>query len=168
MQKIGFFAKNFLFLVTDCLVGGWGGLPPLFRLEISVSFSGKSCPWRPGGRGYLTESSLEWGYWPFRYLMVLVCRKVLHNLIHQKLCNRETGEIFVCECPGGKRTKEVLEELITKHVETGSVILTDGWQAYRDLARLGEAFNFWVHLKCNWFQVLHISGWIMRSIMWTL
>ena len=36
----------------------------------------------------------------------------------------------------------VLEQLITKHVETGSIILTDGWHAYRDLARLGEVFDF--------------------------
>ena len=52
-------------------------------------------------------------------------------------CNRETGEIFVAECPGGKRTKVVLEAMIKQHVHTGTNILTDGWMAYRDLARLG-------------------------------
>ena len=52
-------------------------------------------------------------------------------------CNRETGEIFVAECPGGKRTREVLEAMIQQHVHTGTTILTDGWMAYRQLASLG-------------------------------
>ena len=56
------------------------------------------------------------------------------------LCPRETGDIFVGECPGSKRTKEVLETMILKHVHTGTTILTDGWAAYRDLARLGDPY----------------------------
>ena len=43
----------------------------------------------------------------------------------------------MAECPGGKRTKVVLEAMIKQHVHTGTNILTDGWMAYRDLARLG-------------------------------
>ena len=57
------------------------------------------------------------------------------------LCPRETGDIFVGECPGSKRTKEVLETMILKHVHTGTTILTDGWAAYRDLARLGDPYS---------------------------
>ena len=54
---------------------------------------------------------------------------------------RETGEIFLVECPviGGisRRTKVVLLKIIQERVHPGTTIFTDGWAAYRDLPLLG-------------------------------
>ena len=56
---------------------------------------------------------------------------------------RETGEIFLVECPviGGisRRTKEVLLKIIQERVHPGTIIFTDGWAAYRDLPLLGDS-----------------------------
>ena len=35
-------------------------------------------------------------------------------------------DIFLVECPGGKRTREVLEKIIVDHVEVGTKIIMDG------------------------------------------
>ena len=50
---------------------------------------------------------------------------------------RETNDIFLVECPGGKRTQEVLETIILKHVAPGTHIITDGWAAYKHLGEKG-------------------------------
>ena len=49
----------------------------------------------------------------------------------------ETNEIFLVECPGGLRTREVLEKLILEHVELVTKIITDGWKGYVHLEDLG-------------------------------
>ena len=54
--------------------------------------------------------------------------------------SRETNDIFLVECPGGKRTREVLEHIIVNHVAEGSHIITDGWAAYRHLDEKGSYF----------------------------
>ena len=41
--------------------------------------------------------------------------------------------MFLVECPGGRRTREVLEKIIVDHVQPGSTIYTDGWSSYREL-----------------------------------
>ena len=51
---------------------------------------------------------------------------------------RETNEIFLVECPGGKRTREVLEAIILDHVAAGTHIITDGWAAYKHLEEKGN------------------------------
>ena len=56
----------------------------------------------------------------------------------------ETNDIFLVECPGGKRTREVLEKIIVDHVEVGTKIITDGWKAYQHLEELGfYMFSFY-------------------------
>ena len=35
---------------------------------------------------------------------------------------REDNAMFLVECPGGKRTREVLEKIILEHVEKGTTI----------------------------------------------
>ena len=50
----------------------------------------------------------------------------------------ETNEIFLVECPGGKRTREVLETIIVNNVEVGTKIITDGWTAYQHLGERGN------------------------------
>ena len=42
--------------------------------------------------------------------------------------------------PDGKRTKKVLEPIISQHVAKGTTILTDGWSSYKDLEKLGKLF----------------------------
>ena len=54
--------------------------------------------------------------------------------------SRETNDIFLVECPGGKRTRPVLEHIIVNHVKEGSHIITDGWAAYRHLEEKGFLF----------------------------
>ena len=44
---------------------------------------------------------------------------------------RETGEMFLVQCPGNKRDRPTLEKLILKHVEKGTKIYTDGWASYK-------------------------------------
>ena len=51
---------------------------------------------------------------------------------------REDNRIFLVECPGGKRTREVLMKIIHDHVLPGTHILTDGWAAYRTLGDEGK------------------------------
>ena len=46
--------------------------------------------------------------------------------------------MFLVECPGGRRTREVLEKIIVDHVQPGSTIYTDGWKAYHHLGDLGN------------------------------
>ena len=46
--------------------------------------------------------------------------------------------MFLVECPGGLRTREVLEKIIVDHVQPGSIICTDGWAAYNHLEDLGN------------------------------
>ena len=45
--------------------------------------------------------------------------------------------MFLVECPGGRRTREVLEKIIVEHVEPGTTIFTDCWAAYNHLEDLG-------------------------------
>ena len=45
--------------------------------------------------------------------------------------------MFLVECPGGRRTREVLEKIILEHVEKGTTIHTDCWSAYNHLGDLG-------------------------------
>ena len=45
--------------------------------------------------------------------------------------------MFLVECPGGRRTREVLEKIIVEHVEPGTTIFTDCWAAYNHLEELG-------------------------------
>ena len=53
------------------------------------------------------------------------------------LISSETNEIFLVECPGGLRTREVLEKIILEHVEVRTKIITDGWKGYIHLEELG-------------------------------
>ena len=46
--------------------------------------------------------------------------------------------MFLVECPGGKRTREVLEKIIVDHVQPGTTIFTDCWAAYNHLEDLGN------------------------------
>ena len=48
--------------------------------------------------------------------------------------------MFLVECPGGLRTREVLEKIITEHVEKGTTIYTDCWAEYTHLEDLGDYF----------------------------
>ena len=50
---------------------------------------------------------------------------------------REDNAMFLVECPGGRRTREVLEKIILEHVEKGTTIHTDCWSAYNHLGDLG-------------------------------
>ena len=50
---------------------------------------------------------------------------------------REDNAMFLVECPGGRRTREVLEKIIVEHVEPGTTIFTDCWAAYNHLEELG-------------------------------
>ena len=52
---------------------------------------------------------------------------------------RETGECFLEELPGNKRTKEIMEAIILKRVKLGTKIITDGHLGYRGLERLGQS-----------------------------
>ena len=74
--------------------------------------------------------------------------------------HRETNDIFLVECPGGKRTREVLEPIISKHVAPGTHIITDGWKAYRHLEEKGLFFfrMFSLYVLClgyKWSWVNH-------------
>ena len=44
---------------------------------------------------------------------------------------RETGDMFLVQCPGNKRDKPTLEAIIIANVAPGTKIYTDGWAAYR-------------------------------------
>ena len=50
--------------------------------------------------------------------------------------------MFLVECPGGLRTREVLEKIIVDHVEPGTTIFTDCWAAYNHLEDLGKLLDF--------------------------
>ena len=52
------------------------------------------------------------------------------------LCS-ETRECFLEECPNNKRDRETLEKLILKRARLGTKILTDGWDGYKQLEKLG-------------------------------
>ena len=44
--------------------------------------------------------------------------------------------MFLDECPGNKHDKPTLETIILN--KTGTLLLTDGWAAYRDIERHGD------------------------------
>ena len=44
---------------------------------------------------------------------------------------RETGEMFLVQCPENKRDRPTLEKIILEHVEKGTKIYTDGWASYK-------------------------------------
>ena len=71
-----------------------------------------------------------------------ICRYgvCLLSIVYWQYSFSETNEIFLVECPGGLRTREVLEKIIVEHVEVGTKIITDGWKGYVHLEELG--FNF--------------------------
>ena len=54
--------------------------------------------------------------------------------------------MFLVECPGGRRTREVLEKIIVDHVQPGSTIYTDGWKAYHHLGDLGNCQSHFDHI----------------------
>lgn len=49
----------------------------------------------------------------------------------------QNGQLRLERCPGNRRTSAVLHEMISRHVEPGSEIHTDGWRAYQGLENLG-------------------------------
>ena len=49
---------------------------------------------------------------------------------------RETGEMFLVQCPDNKRDRPTLEKLILDHVEKGTKIYTDGWASYKVFSML--------------------------------
>ena len=50
---------------------------------------------------------------------------------------RETGDIFLAECPGNKRDATTLLDIIERHVAKTSTIVTDCWRGYDCLEREG-------------------------------
>jgi len=62
------------------------------------------------------------------------------------LC-RETGDIFLVECPGNKRDRATLIPIICKHVMPGSHIITDCWKAYLSLPNHGYTHSTVNHSK---------------------
>ena len=69
----------------------------------------------------------------------------------------ETNDIFLVECPGGKRTREVLEKIIVDHVEVGTKIITDGWKAYQHLEELGFYMFFFIKNHGNFIVTTQYS-----------
>ena len=71
---------------------------------------------------------------------LLVSRKILFKILilSQGIC-RETGEMFLVECPD--RKKPTLEALIIANVADGTTIYTDGWQSYRKLDSCGHDYK---------------------------
>ena len=57
---------------------------------------------------------------------------------------RETGDIFLAECPNNKRDADTLLDIISRHVEKHSTVVTDCWRGYDRLDREG-----WQHLTVN-------------------
>jgi len=57
---------------------------------------------------------------------------------------RETGDIFLAECPGNKRDAATLVDIIERHVAKTSTVVTDCWRGYGSLDRDG-----WHHLTVN-------------------
>jgi len=60
------------------------------------------------------------------------------------MVERGTGRCFLIPCPGNKRDRATLLPLIMAYVRPGSVIMTDGWPAYRCLPNWG-----YYHFPCN-------------------
>ena len=56
----------------------------------------------------------------------------------------EPGAYRLEICPNNERTEAALVPLIQKHVEVGSVIMSDGWASYGNLERYG-----YEHLSVN-------------------
>ena len=52
--------------------------------------------------------------------------------------------VFLAVCPDNKRYAETLLEIIERHVEKNSTVVTDCWRAYEQLDRDG-----WNHLTVN-------------------
>ena len=48
--------------------------------------------------------------------------------------------MFLDECPGNKRDKPTLVTIILN--KTGTLLLTDGWAAYRDIERHGDYMEY--------------------------
>ena len=46
------------------------------------------------------------------------------------------GRLRLEKCPGNRRDRRTLEDIIQRHVAPGSVIHTDGWRAYQGLEQL--------------------------------
>ena len=78
------------------------------------------------------------------------------------LISRETNEIFLVECPGGKRTRKVLEPIIVKHVMEGSHIITDGWAAYQHLEERGN-FCIVCLFNCSFVCLFYIFQFLNLS-----
>jgi len=57
---------------------------------------------------------------------------------------RETGDVFLAVCPNNKRDAETLLDIIERHVDKQSTVITDCWRAYNELDREG-----WQHLTVN-------------------
>ena len=79
---------------------------------------------------------------------------------------REDNKMFLVECPGGFRTREVLEKIILEHVELGTTIYTDCWKAYNHLEDLGKFWRLFWGGFCIWSLLIlfYFQGYIRRSV----
>jgi len=57
---------------------------------------------------------------------------------------RETGDIFLAQCPNNKRDADTLLDIISRHVEKQSTVVTYCWRGYNKLDREG-----WHHWTVN-------------------
>ena len=69
---------------------------------------------------------------------------------------REDGECFLEECPGNKRDKPTLLEIIKRRVRPGTRILTDGWAAYNGLDREGNLYSSFLVLPTFWMLLIRL------------
>ena len=82
--------------------------------------------------------------------------------------------MFLVECPGGRRTREVLEKIILEHVEQSTTIHTDCWSAYNHIGELGmlvKPSNFYIFFRICVFRVVDfvlqfqlILGYTWRTV----
>lgn len=49
------------------------------------------------------------------------------------------------QCDKNRRDRKTIENIITKHVEIGSTVYTDGWKDYQHLQKLGYDWDFLNH-----------------------
>ena len=98
-----------------------------------------------GGPGHIVEADeSKFGKRKFHQGKRVVGKWVLGGY------DRQTGQIFLVECPDNVRNHHTLVGLIKKHVRPGTTILTDCWKGYNKLADHG-----YTHLTVN-----HSQGFI--------
>ena len=75
---------------------------------------------------------------------------------------RESGELFIVECPRNKRDKNTLIPIIRQHVAEGTHIITDCWKAYFCLPNFGYTHSAVNHsknyVKPNTDGIVHTHG----------